>query len=80
MTTCEECEDDVRRRVRCFHCGLLVCPYCWHHIHGCGPSHTRSECRHYAAYLKRKGAWINIVRAATLRERDGLSTQTANAA
>lgn len=43
---CEDCEDDVNgRRIRCHHCKLLVCSWCWHHVHQCEPSHTRADCR-----------------------------------
>jgi hypothetical protein len=31
MTICEDCGDEVVRRVRCAECGRLVCPYCYHH-------------------------------------------------
>lgn len=33
---CEDCEDEIpkpHRRRRCKHCGLLVCPWCLHHVH-----------------------------------------------
>lgn len=31
---CEDCEDGVSmRRTRCKRCGLLVCAWCYHHVH-----------------------------------------------
>ncbi len=33
---CEDCEEaipDENRRKRCKHCGLLICPWCAHHVH-----------------------------------------------
>jgi hypothetical protein len=33
MKACEDCEDEVPRRRRCKRCGLLVCPFCDHHVH-----------------------------------------------
>jgi hypothetical protein len=44
MTECEDCGEECRRRTRCHHCGQLVCPWCWHHVHGCQPNHSREEC------------------------------------
>src|SRR4051812_12946255 len=31
---CEDCGDECRRRTRCPACGILVCRWCYHHIHG----------------------------------------------
>lgn len=46
MTTCEDCGDEeVKRRTRCHHCDLMVCPWCWHHVHRCEPNHKPEECR-----------------------------------
>lgn len=45
---CEDCGDEIpanQRRRRCWHCGQLVCGYCWHHFHQCEPGHSREECR-----------------------------------
>lgn len=64
MRECEDCEDEVKgRRLRCYHCGLLVCGWCWGHVHGCGPSHTRAECRDYQKAMtltpkERKRLWV----------------------
>lgn len=33
MTVCEECGDEVVRRVTCPRCSKLVCPHCLHHNH-----------------------------------------------
>ena len=33
MPECEDCEEMVTRRIRCAHCGLLVCAWCIHHVH-----------------------------------------------
>ena len=69
---CEDCGDVAEgRRLRCFHCGLLVCGWCWHHVHRCEPGHTRSECRNLARYLARPAGpdrrrWIERVRARAL--------------
>jgi hypothetical protein len=73
MPDCEECGEEVRRRVWCWHCGRYVCPWCWHHIHGCGPSHTRAECKHYQSYTS-QGADSKRIWRAMLRNklrRDG---------
>ncbi len=44
MKQCEDCKSDSPRRMRCPHCKLLVCLWCYHHVHGCGPSHPSAEC------------------------------------
>ena len=34
---CEDCGEEIpkgRRRTRCPKCGLLVCVWCFHHVHG----------------------------------------------
>ena len=44
---CEDCEEEIeegQRRIRCVHCNLLVCGFCWHHFHRCEPGHSRAEC------------------------------------
>lgn len=33
-TRCEDCDGTCQRRTRCKRCGLLVCRWCYHHIHG----------------------------------------------
>ena len=65
MPDCEDsdCGEEVRRRVLCYHCGLLVCPWCWHHLHGCQPGHTRSECWDYKKYRRYGRARIKRLRA-----------------
>ncbi len=30
---CQDCYDDCKRRIKCPRCKLLVCPWCWHHVH-----------------------------------------------
>lgn len=52
MTECEDCGEKVRRRIRCFHCGLLVCSWCWGHVHRCEPGHKKENCRSYKYYKK----------------------------
>lgn len=43
---CEDCgEDPYGRRIQCVHCGLYICGWCWHHVHGCGPGHATAQCR-----------------------------------
>jgi hypothetical protein len=45
---CEDCGDETapgERRKRCHHCSLMVCRWCWHHVHRCEPNHTAAECR-----------------------------------
>lgn len=80
MPECEDdgCGEETRRRVRCFHCGLYVCPWCWHHKHGCGPSHTKAECRHYQAYISRgvqsKRIWRALLRNKLREETHGERT------
>jgi hypothetical protein len=35
---CEDCGEEVKRRTRCKLCGLLICAWCRHHVHGlCRP-------------------------------------------
>ena len=34
MSVCEDCDDFVKRRRRCWDCKRLVCGYCLHHEHG----------------------------------------------
>ena len=65
MPDCEDsdCGEEVRRRVLCYHCGLLVCPWCWHHSHGCQPGHRKSECRDYKKYRRYGRPWIKRLRA-----------------
>lgn len=34
MKACQDCEDPIfSRRMRCKRCGLLVCRWCYHHVH-----------------------------------------------
>lgn len=44
MQECEDCEDECEERKKCHHCGLLVCDWCWDHVHQCWPNHTREDC------------------------------------
>ena len=41
----KDCGDESKRRLRCQHCKLLVCGWCWHHVHQCWPGHKPKECR-----------------------------------
>jgi hypothetical protein len=60
----EHCGDETPyRRFRCWHCGLLVCGWCWNHIHRCEPGHKRSECRDLAHYRRYGRRWIERLRA-----------------
>ena len=34
MVECQDCGDGCQRRRRCPHCGLLVCGWCFNHVHG----------------------------------------------
>jgi hypothetical protein len=52
MPACEDCGEEQARRVRCFHCGLLICSWCWSHVHCCEPSHTRDKCSSWFLYKK----------------------------
>lgn len=63
MNACEDCGDHSARRVQCWHCGLLVCRYCWHHKHQCEPSHRKAECRDLASYKRFGKEWIARLRA-----------------
>ena len=65
MVVCEDknCEEDCLKRIVCFHCGLKVCPWCWHHIHRCEPGHGKAECKDYKAYKKHGQEWIDRLRA-----------------
>jgi hypothetical protein len=49
MKDCQDCGDKTKRRKRCQHCDLLVCGWCWHHVHTCQLGHTRAQCRAEAA-------------------------------
>ena len=45
---CEDCGDETdagERRKKCPHCALMVCRWCWHHVHRCEPSHEPAQCR-----------------------------------
>lgn len=33
MTKCEDCGDETKRRTKCPKCGLMVCRWCYHHLH-----------------------------------------------
>lgn len=33
MTACEDCGCRVSRRIRCTNCGLMICRWCYHHVH-----------------------------------------------
>jgi hypothetical protein len=44
MTECEDCGEQTKRRIKCHHCDLLVCSFCYSHIHCCEPSHSRKDC------------------------------------
>lgn len=46
MTECERCGDKTKRRILCYHCGHLVCRYCWHHECRCEPGHKPERCVH----------------------------------
>jgi hypothetical protein len=65
MADCEDedCGEESPRRFRCYHCGLFVCGWCWHHVHGCEPGHKKSECRDFKRYLKYGKEWIRRLRA-----------------
>lgn len=52
MKECEDCGDIVKRRIRCYHCGLLVCGWCWNHVHRCEPGHKKENCYSFKAYKK----------------------------
>lgn len=71
MTVCEDCGDKVSRRKLCWHCGKLVCGWCWHHIHCCEPGHKKENCvslKSYKRYgkeiIKRFRAYVKAKEAA----------------
>lgn len=66
MSICEDCGDSCRRRIRCFHCGLLVCSWCWHHVHRCEPNHTRDKCFSLQSYKRYGKEYLSRVRARVL--------------
>lgn len=33
MKACEDCGEDANRRIRCKSCGLLICSWCFNHVH-----------------------------------------------
>jgi hypothetical protein len=41
---CEDCGEKSSYRRHCHHCGLLVCGWCWNHIHACEPHHAKKDC------------------------------------
>lgn len=65
MPECEDknCGDEAQRRVLCYHCGLYVCPWCFHHVHGCEPGHRRVECRSLKAFRQHGWSFIQRLRA-----------------
>ena len=83
MTTCEDCSDDCKRRICCFHCGLLVCPWCWHHVHRCEPGHKRQDCTHLQVLQRqsspaRKKNILARMRAITLKRTENDGKQEAD--
>ena len=70
----EDCGDEVKRRVLCFHCGIRVCGWCWKGIHRCEPGHQRADCRDLRAYRRYGKAAILRRRSRTLKRMadDGL--------
>lgn len=61
---CESCGFDVQeRRRRCWHCGDMVCGYCWHHEHRCEPGHSKAKCRDHKRYRRHGAEWIARLRA-----------------
>lgn len=74
MVQCEDkkCEEEVRRRVLCYHCGLYVCRWCWHHVHGCEPGHRKEDCRSLKAYRQQGQALIKRLRAQQQHEGPGI--------
>ncbi len=75
MTTCEDCGEEVRRRILCYHCGDLVCLWCWHHVHGCGPGHGTAECNSLKRYRKYGRPWIRRLRARRIRLEERCRTE-----
>lgn len=62
MVKCEDCGSECKRRIRCFHCGLLVCSWCWGHVHRCEPGHKRENCNSYKAYKKYGKRFLDLCR------------------
>lgn len=62
---CEDpdCGELSLRRKRCWHCGLLVCGWCWNHNHACEPGHSQTECSDLANYRRYGEQWIERLRA-----------------
>ena len=61
---CEDpkCSSKEKRRVRCWHCGRLVCRWCWQNVHRCEPSHSKKDCRDWKHYKRFGMKWINRMR------------------
>ena len=79
MPICEDCGDERRRRIRCYHCGLLVCPWCWRHSHRCEPGHSPKNCNHLKVVNRQKTPelrkqLLRRMRARTLRAQQTGST------
>ncbi len=70
MTECEDCGDDCGRRTRCPYCGLLICRWCYHHIHGREPSHTAEE---RLSVSMGRHSWLSAIPANVRAEGEGVS-------
>lgn len=70
MPKCEDCGNEQKRRVRCYHCGLLICSWCWHYIHCCEPSHTKDKCIQYNMYKKHGLSFLKRVRKVVLARKE----------
>lgn len=68
MTICEDfgCGNECLRRIQCVHCGLYICGWCWHHVHGCEPGHKPKDCIHRKLTKARGKVLLKGVRDRTL--------------
>ncbi|MGA9862104.1 MAG: hypothetical protein WA383_02330 [Terriglobales bacterium] len=54
MHACENCGDEVKRRIRCQNCGLLICSWCYNHVHAVVT--LRSEIEHSNVEPRNRGS------------------------
>jgi hypothetical protein len=46
MTHCEDCGEETKRRFRCPRCKMLICGWCWNHVHSFSKNEADAVERH----------------------------------